>query len=211
MIPDGALLWCKKEEKNLGQSPHFVSFPPTGLRWEIWPLVPQAFWTGRIPFCCSPAVFTFLWLRERDSTARSFYWLCLVLNKVNHLDHLMQVAGAPKHMQKKRSIYDCQFQYSNLATLEPWHNDRNLLPIDSCPLWYHNSFLVFSSIILSRHQRHHSVNVEYSHLQVQFTPTEILKLLILFLFSSSFCLKYSLHFTGQSKFCKVIQSRLLVR
>lgn len=52
---------------------------------------------------------------------------------------------------------------------------------------------------ISGHQRHHSVHVEYSHLQVQFTSTEI-KLFISLLFSSSFCLKYSLHFTGQNKY-----------
>lgn len=50
----------------------------------------------------------------------------------------------------------------------------------------------------SGHQRHRLVSVENSHLQAQFTPTKILNLFIFLLFSRSFCLKHSSHFTRQS-------------
>lgn len=73
------------------------------------------------------------------------------------LRSLKQAAEAPKHIQK-RSIYDCQFQYKNLATLEPWHDDRNLLPIIAlghCDITIHFRFSAVLSKV-SGHQRHHS-------------------------------------------------------
>lgn len=83
------------------------------------------------------------------------------------------------------------------------------LSLAHCNITTHLSFSAVLSEV-SCHKRHHSVNVEYSYLQGQFTPTEILKLFILCLFSSSFCLKYSLHFTGQSNyFTRQIQSSQL--
>lgn len=90
----------------------------------------------------------------------------------------------------------------------------------SSPLahWNITTHFMYSGVLseMSGHQSKcgiNSVNVEYRHLQTQFTPTEILKLFILFLFSSSFCLKCSLHFMGRVNISQVnpVKSRLLAR